>query len=288
MKYISGFFFLLMVFLFWMIPFRLLYLISDLLSFLFLKVFKYRKEIVVKNLKETFIDMKESEIKNLLPGIYRNLTDVLLEGIKSFTMSKNQIVRRHKIINPEILDEHSANDKSIIGVTGHYNNWEWGSLSASLQTNFNVVALYKPLKNKLIDQYVKRNRARCGTLLAPITKTMHNFKANESIKSIYLMAADQNPLRKNAIWVSFLGRETAFLYGPAKYSRLFNYDIMYIEIERVKRGYYTIHLSLLIKDPLKYSEQEITQIYATRFEKTVLKDPKSWLWTHRRWKHKPL
>ena len=81
------------------------------------------------------------------------MTDVLIEGIKGFTLPTNTILKRHKVVNPEILDPYYTNNQSIIGVLGHYNNWEWGSLSAAKQLKHNIIVFYKPLKNKIIDGF---------------------------------------------------------------------------------------------------------------------------------------
>lgn len=287
MKFLTAIFFFLFIWLFALIPFFVLYQISNLFYILLYYVFGYRKKIILKNLKTCFPEKSENEIRSLLSPIYLNLTDNILEGIKAFTMSKKQIVKRHKIINPEIFDQFYANKQSIIAVTGHYGNWEWGSISASLQSDFNMVALYKPLSNKLIDNFIRRSRERSGTVLASMFETAEAFEKYKDTPSTFLMAADQSPGRKyikHAYWFNFLNRDTAFLHGPEKYAKNNNYAVMYVDIQRKKRGYYEIELSVLADNPKELVDGEITKRFAQKLESIIKQEPANWLWSHNRWK----
>lgn len=287
MNVIVAFVFFIFVFIFALLPFFLLYLLSDLLAFLFCRVFGYRRKIVIKNLKLCFPDKSEKEINRLLPKIYRNVSDNILEGIKAFSMTRKQIVKRHKIINPEVLNDFYESKKSIIAVTGHYGNWEWGSLSPGLQTDFKIVGLYKPLSNKLIDMFVRWSRERFGTVLGSIKETSEIFKNHQNEITSFLMAADQSPGKKylkSAYWINFLGRDTAFLHGPEKYAKTNNYPVIYIDVQRKKRGYYEIELSILAQNPQELEDGEITTRFAQKLESVILSNPANWLWTHNRWK----
>lgn len=277
--------FVLFVFIFGIIPFCFLYFVSDFLRLILSKVLTYRKKIISDNLKQAIPNLDEKEQLRLIRLIYKNLTDVIVEGLKSFTMTKRQINKRHKILNPEILTPYFEQGKSIIAVTGHYANWEWGSLSASLQTDYNIIGFYKPLSNKWIDKFMRWSRSRFGTKLASIYQTAKTFEQCEGKKTIFLMAADQSPTnRKKSFWIEFFGRETAFLHGPEKYAHQNNYPVFYIDIQRKKRGFYTVFLSVLAENPLELKDGEITQRYANKLETIIRKQPENWLWSHRRWK----
>ncbi|OFX89515.1 MAG: hypothetical protein A2W99_14395 [Bacteroidetes bacterium GWF2_33_16] len=287
MKLFVAFWFIVFVLIFGLIPFWALYIVSDLVYFILYRLTGYRKKVIIQNLTKIFPSQTSIERNKLLSKIYKNLTDVIIEGIKAFTMFPSQVTKRHKIINPEILNSIYENGTSIIGVTGHYCNWEWGSLSASLQTNYKVVAFYKPLSNKWIDRFMLWNRTRFGTKLTSIYETSITFEKQIEVKSIYLMAADQNPSkRKKTIWVDFLGQDTAFLDGPERYARKYNYPVVYMDVQRKRRGNYTIELSLITSNPLELPEGELTRRYAKKLESVILAEPSNWLWSHRRWKLK--
>lgn len=285
MNLIITFFFLFFVFLFGLIPFPLLYLFSDFIRFILQRVVGYRKEVITKNLKASFPDASEEEFKKMVSDVYRNLADVTVEGIKAFSMTPSQVRKRHRIVNPELIDTFLDQGKSVIAVPAHFNNWEWGSLSPGLFTKYPIIALYKPLSNKYIDRFVKWSRSKFGTTLASIYKTGLLFERNANKPSIYIMAADQSPTNaKKSIWVQFMNRDTAFLHGPEKYAQLYNMPVLYGDVQRVKRGYYTLEISVLAENPLELPEGEITKRYANKLEELIRKNPGSWLWSHRRWK----
>jgi KDO2-lipid IV(A) lauroyltransferase len=245
----------------------------------------YRKTVILDNLSKSDISVSAKERDVLLGKIYKNLTDIIIEGIKSFTMSRKQILRRHKLLNPELVEPYFKAGKSLIIVTGHYCNWEWGSLSAGLQTPYNIVAFYKPLNNRWVDWFMRWSRSRYGTTLAPIYETTKTFENFKNTPTIYLMAADQSPAKADkAYWIDFLGRKTAFLHGPEKHARNNNIDVLFVEIQRLKRGKYEMTLSLVAENPGKFADGEISSCYAKKLETVIRANPANWLWSHRRWK----
>ncbi|MCF8368817.1 MAG: lysophospholipid acyltransferase family protein [Bacteroidales bacterium] len=274
------------IFLVGIIPFFLLYLLSDIIRFILFFILRYRRKIVEKNLKESFHYRTEGEVEQLTWLFYKNLADVLLEGFKAFTMSRNQINKRHKVLNPELVVPYFEKGQSIIAVPSHYGNWEWGSMSSGLQMPQNSVVFYKPLNNKWVDRFVRRSRAKYGSELVSIYKTARVFKEHVPKNSCFIMASDQSPSNvKKAIWVKFLSRDTAFLHGPEYYAREYNLPVIFVDIQRKKRGYYELELAVIAENPAELEEGEITQRYAKKLEKTIVNKPENWLWSHRRWKH---
>jgi len=270
-----------------LLPFTVLYWFASIIRLLIYRIFGYRKKVVVQNLKGSFPDYNSIEIRRITDRFYKNLTDIFLESIRAFTMTRKQILARHRIINPEVLDPFNKTGQSVIGVTGHYCNWEWGSLSAGLQTGYKAVAFYKPLNNKYIDRFVRWSRSRFGTTLAPIKETSKTFEDLKNTKTMFLMAADQgmpSKFKDKAYWVQFLNRDTAFLHGLEKHARNSNLPIIYTDIQRVKRGFYEIKLTVLTTNPNELPEGAITEMYARKLESIILKKPENWLWSHRRWK----
>jgi KDO2-lipid IV(A) lauroyltransferase len=268
-----------------LLPFPLLYKLSDFLSFILRKVIKYRKAVVIENLEKSFPDIGKEELGRITRRFYLNLSDVLLEGIKSFTISRKQVMARHRILNPEIVQPYLDAGMGIIGGTAHYGNWEWGSLSPGLFINSKLIAFYKPLSNKRFDKFVRDSRSRFGTILTSIRETTKAFTDNHGYPVIYIMVADQSPSNlRMAYWVNFLGRDTAFLHGPEKYARINSYPVIYAAIRRVKRGFYEMDLSVIVEDPSTLPEGEITRLYAEKLESLIKEDPANWLWSHKRWK----
>ncbi len=208
-----------------------------------------------------------------------------MEGIKAFAMSDKQIINRHKITNPEVIEQFFKLNRSVISVPCHYGNWEWGASSPSLQLSKDMYVFYKPLSNKYVDRYIRNIRSKSGSQLVSIFNTAKVFERNADMAVGYVMAADQSPSNlRRAYWVNFLGRDTAFLHGPEFYARRYDIPIVFVDIQRVKRGYYELTCSVIADNPKNTAEGEITTRYAKKLEEAIFIKPENWLWSHRRWK----
>ncbi len=267
------------------LPFRLMYLFGNFI-YLFLRyMVGYRIEVARANLLKSFPEKSKEEIIRILNKSYRNLADIAIEALKGFTISRKQILKRYVIKNPELLNDYYNKGISLIGVTGHYANWEWGALSAGLHLKHKPVAFYKPLDNPIIDRLMKWTRVHKGTQMVSIAETFATFEKFKNEPCIYILVADQSPVDlTKAFWVDFLNQDTPCLHGPEKYAHLYNYPVVFIEIQRVKRGFYTVELSVLCDNPQSLEHGELTSLYFKNLEKVIRKEPSPWLWTHRRWK----
>lgn len=289
MKYFTYLVFRVISWVFSLMPFRLLYFFSDMLSFFMQKVIRYRRTLVYNNIQSAFPDYPPEQHLEILKASYKNLSDIILEGIKGSSMGFETIKKRHRTVNPELLDDAFANGKSVILVTGHYNNWEWGALSAPLFVHHRVIGLYKKINNPYINQYFIHTRSKTGIILVEIKETGLSFQkySNALPPSLFLMAADQSPSNiKDAFWVHFLNRPTACLHGLEKYAKSYDLPIIYCDIIRRKRGFYEMELSWLVTLPSTYKEGEITGAFMAKLEENIKLNPGNWLWSHNRWKHK--
>ncbi|NOX45896.1 MAG: lysophospholipid acyltransferase family protein [Chlorobi bacterium] len=277
----------LFVFIIAITPFFVLYLISNILGFILYRIVGYRKEVVYDNLRNSFPGQSENELKRIARLSYRNLSDVMVETLKGFSLTRKQVVQRHRFMNPELLDPFLKRGQSFIVTASHYNNWEWGGLSIPLQIDCDVAVFYKPLSNKRMDRVIKKNRERTGIEMVSFYRTAATFKKYEDRQTAYFLVADQSPSNaRKSYWVDFLGRETAFLHGPELYAKSYNMPVLYADMKRVKRGYYEIYLSVLVEEPKGLEDGEITRRFAKKLEDVVRKQPENWLWSHKRWKMK--
>lgn len=286
MQYLSYILFRLFVLLFAFIPFPVMYGLSELLALLLQYGLKYRLKVVRSNVERVFPQLSEQEKGKLIRNFYRHLADITLEAVKGFSLGPKSVVKRHNVVNPEVLEAFFKQGITVIGVTGHHGNWEWGSLSGGLQMPVPLVALYKPLSNKYLDAYMMRSRAKNGTELASILKTYYTFDKNKDRTVAYILVADQNPGKPSrAHWIPFFGIETAFLHGPEKYANMFHHAVVYVDITRVKRGYYTMTVIPICGPGEMTEEGAITRRYAEILEQKIRERPESWLWSHKRWKY---
>jgi KDO2-lipid IV(A) lauroyltransferase len=289
MQFVSALFFRLMVFLFWLLPFRLIYILSDGFAFLLHHVFRYRFGVVRSNLRRAFPEKDDSEINRLVRLSYRNVADIFVESIKGFTLHPEKQVKRYKLINPEFLKPYAEKQQSVMMTAGHYGNWEWGSYFLTLQIPvFNILVLYKPLKNKMIDAYMRKRRESTGLAIRSILETSKVFEEFKTQPTIFTLIADQSPSNlTRSYWVEFMDQPTAFLHGVESYAKKYGLPVVFLDIQRVARGYYELELSLISDNPNALAEGEITALYAHKMEEVIRKKPEDWLWSHKRWKHQP-
>lgn len=234
--------------------------------------------------------MSNSEKNGIMKKTYQNLSDIFIEGIKGLLLGKEEIFRRNTFINANIVNDYLNKGQSVICVCGHYNNWEWTVMGMGYYFENTVIGIYKKISNPYVEKYVKKLRAKSTMLLLPTNETRKIIDEIPKGKIILLMA-DQNPSNvKDAIWVNFFNKETACLHGLEKYASAYNLPVIYMEMQRIKRSYYSLEFSLLVENPANCTFGEVTQKFMSQLEKTIIKDPGNWLWSHKRWKHsrKPL
>ncbi len=285
MQYIQYLFFRLLVLLLaWLPPF-LLYRLADFCSWFLYSVFKYRLETVRQNILLAFPQKTAAERRTIEQAFYHNLGDIFVEGVWGFSLSVDEMVKRYKAINPDILTPYFEQGKSVIVAGSHYVNWEWGATCAAPQVAHRPIGLYKVLNNTRIDQLLRQSRAKFDMTLASIVDTAHIFESEHDQCKAFVMLSDQRPFKKrNAYWMEFLGQETACLMGVERYAKQYDLPVFYVSQKRIKRGHYTFELIPLEMSPRQSEEGAITRKFMGQLEQIILEEPSGWLWSHKRWK----
>jgi KDO2-lipid IV(A) lauroyltransferase len=176
--------------------------------------------------------------------------------------------------------------QDVLAVGSHYANWEWGILAAPLQLKHKFYAFYTPLTNKPLDAYMRKNRNKWGTDLVSKDKVKSVFDAEHDKPVCYFFGADQSPAKpKGAHWMQFLNQDTACIRGPEIFARRNKLPVVYFDVQRVKKGYYTVSLKVIEDDPVNTDPGEITEKYMKTLEQIIKDKPEDFLWSHRRWKH---
>ncbi len=173
-------------------------------------------------------------------------------------MSKKTLLKRYKVVNLELLDPYFNRGQSVIGLAAHYNNWEWGVAGFGYQFKHKSIGLYKPLSNKYIDNYVRKSKVAAGMFMVPIKETRLTFEKKHEKPAIFLMISDQSPSNlKKAIWVKFFNQDTACLHGAEFYSKKYDIPIIFGDVQRKKRGYYEVKLSVFEDNPNKQPKAKL-------------------------------
>ncbi|MBX2963247.1 MAG: lysophospholipid acyltransferase family protein [Cyclobacteriaceae bacterium] len=269
-----------------LLPFRTLYIVSDLL-FIILWLSGYRRSVVMNNLRNSFPEKSEKEIFVLCQQYYRYLCDLILETLKTLKMPEHISRDRCVLHQQPWLTRMYEDHRSMIIVMGHYGNWEWAGPGFALHTRFPLVVIYRPLSNPYFDKMMTTTRTRFGTRITAEEKVLRDMVARNKEVSATAFIADQTPSDiRNAYWTNFLNQDTPVHTGPEKIARKFNYPVVYMNVKRISRGYYEIFPELLSDNPKETAEGEISEAFIRRLEQEITSDPVPWLWSHRRWKHK--
>ena len=270
-----------------LLPFPLLYLLSDGIYVLIYHVFGYRKQVVWSNLRNSFPEKSEAELKGIMRRFYRWFCDLMLETLKTLTVSPATVRRRFEFHGQELLREYARQGQSVILVLGHYGNWELAGARYSQEKDLpQLYVIYHPLHNMHFDRLLHHMRARSGTRLYTMRETSKAMLRDRHLNTATAFIADQTPSPERAWWTTFLGQETPVFLGTEGLSKKLGYPVVYIAMERPRRGHYRMTMELLVADPSNTAEGEITETHTRRLEADIRRSPEIWLWTHRRWKHR--
>lgn len=268
-------------------PLGLLYFFSAVVGFLTFHVVRYRRAVVRQNLTNAFPNKSEAEIKKIEKDFYKRFVDFIFESIKAVSISEQTLLKRCSIKNPEFIEELHKQGKNIIVTCGHINNWEFYALSLPLQMPYKTYSVYQPLKNRFYDRILYKSRTRNGMGLIETKQLIPFFKEETDEKRMVVIVNDQSPSNKDkAHWNHFLNQETGWNTGPEKLAKKFNYAVVFGHAERLKKGYYQVEFKEISFEPQSTQDGDIIDEYSRLLEELIQIKPETWLWSHKRWKHK--
>lgn len=270
------------------LPFPLLYGISDVMYVLVYRVFGYRTKTVKSNLKLAFPNKSDQEISDITTKFYHHLCDMIMESIKSMTISEKELKKRFTFTNIEEIHKVEQEGKSIALMCSHYASWEWIFILQRYM-NHDGYAVYKRLNNTYFDKLVKRIRAKYNTYLysnKEIVPILFKAKRNHQVCTAGFVA-DQSPKAEKALyWQNFMGIKVPVHVGAEVLAKRLDMPVMFYGVKKVKRGHYQTTFSTITLDPKSFKDFEITDAYIKLCEAQILDAPEYYLWTHKRWKHR--
>lgn len=272
------------------LPMRVLYLLSDVLYVLIYKIAGYRVKVVRRNMRASFPDKSEEELRRMEREFYHHFSDYIVETIKLAHISLEEVQQRAFLKNPELVDRLMEKGYTcFILLMGHYGNWEWFSSASSRFEDSRIYQIYRPLNNKAFDRLFIQLRTHFGSFGIKKNDTIRDIikLKQDKTRSVVIFLADQTPSKANLhYWTQFLNQDSAILTGPERIARKLDLPVIFLDTQKVKRGYYTVDMHLITERPKQTPEFWITERYARLMEKCILRNPAFWLWTHKRWKHK--
>lgn len=268
------------------LPFPVLYVVSDGVYLLLYNVIGYRKKIVRSNIALALPHLNEQERLLIEKKSYKHLCDMFLEMIKTLTISSEEMNKRFVVTNLEIMNILEKKEKSIMLIASHYASWEW-LLSFNQKISLQGIGVYKKLANVYFDALVRKIRSKYNTELVSTSNTIpliaDNYRNN--IHCVYGFASDQSPKADRIFhWQSFMGIEVPVHTGPEMLAKKYNMNVVFAKVKKVKRGYYDMTLIPLSENAHLIPDYQITDLYIKEVEKQILEAPEFYFWTHKRWK----
>jgi Kdo2-lipid IVA lauroyltransferase/acyltransferase len=269
-----------------LLPLWVLYGLADFFYLILFYIVGYRKEVVWKNLKNSFPEKGDAALKLIRRRFYRCFMQNWIETIKLMSISQKSLDKR-MTANWDAVEQLYEKHPRIQILLGHCFNWEWGCANASLHQPYLLLPVYLLVSNKAMDELFIKIRSRFGAKPVRAGEMARHLLPFRNTKYMLALLADQSPPGStNAYWVNFMHQPTAFLKGPERNARAANVPVVYLGIRRLKRGYYHIHTELFCEHPADTKEGELTKRYAQRLEQEIIATPHTYLWSHKRWKIK--
>lgn len=271
------------------LPFRVIYVISDLMYLIVFYLVGYRKKVVYTNLNNAFPEKDQKEIDQIARRFYRHFCDLILESVKLPGMTLKDLDKRYSVNGLDMLNKYADQGKGCVLVGMHYNNWEWSTTAQRFSLKCLLLIVYNPVrKNVPMERFLKETRERFGAVTVPMSQSARAVMRynQENIPTCLFLAADQTPPQQSHFWTTFLNQETAFFSGPERIAIKTGQPVFFHYTEKVGRGKYHVELIELFPEPEKVAPDTILMTYVDTIEKIIREKPEYWLWSHRRWKHK--
>jgi Kdo2-lipid IVA lauroyltransferase/acyltransferase len=269
-------------------PLRLNYIFSDFLYLIIYYIVRYRRNVVSKNLLNSFSGKSIKERKVIEKKFYHHLCDTFIETLYYDRISFEEAKDRVKFLNPELPIHYLDQGRPVVVYLGHYNNWEWFS-NWPLYTNHRFYAIYKKLQSKAFGRFFYNLRSRLGAIPLERSDTFRQLMgdAQKGIPTLSAFIFDQTPrIYEIQYWTTFLNQDTAVVVGAEKVARKLNAVVVTVHPRKIRRGYYEVEYFLVTENAKDTEKFEITEKCTRFLEKIILEKPEYWLWSHKRWKHK--
>lgn len=272
------------------LPYRALYVISDIANLVLYHIVRYRRDIVRRNITSAFPEKSLEECISIERGFYKWFCDYFVETVKLMSVSRQELLSRIEFRGIDKIEECFDRGQTCAGILGHYGNWELLSATGLVikkHPEAVIGLIYHPLRSQLFDRLFINMRQSMGGVCVPkkdILRYLVSFRS-QNLMNLFGYIADQAPRYRNIhLWLPFLNHDTPVFTGAERIMRKMNNAVFYIDVERPERGKYIYTFKLMTDKPGEMPEFEITKKFLVMLEQTIRREPRFYLWSHNRWK----
>ena len=265
-------------------------LLRPLVTFI-LRLIGYRKKVILRNLRNSFPEKSEKEIKQIMAKYYVTLGEVAVNIISLISATPSR--KRERLLMCDDTEEQIARTKDTdwIVMPAHFGCWEYYPLWSWKDISTEFMGVYHPLRNPIFEQLFLRIRSfGPNNTLVPMADAVRYYvkNRNHERKMVICLISDQSPiLRADTEWIEFLNQPTAFIDGGSRLGTRFGLPIYFTYAKRIKADSYKIHFVELYDGKEQIEPIEIVRRYAHHLETLIRECPELWMWSHNRWKHTP-
>lgn len=247
------------------LPYRALYVISDIANLVLYHIVRYRRDIVRRNITSAFPEKSLEECISIERGFYKWFCDYFVETVKLMSVSRQELLSRIEFRGINKIEECFDRGQTCAGILGHYGNWELLSATGLVikkHPEAVIGLIYHPLRSQLFDRLFINMRQSMGGVCVPkkdILRYLVSFRS-QNLMNLFGYIADQAPRYRNIhLWLPFLNHDTPVFTGAERIMRKMNNAVFYIDVERPERGKYIYTFKLMTDKPGEMPEFEITK-----------------------------
>lgn len=279
-------------------PLRVHYFFSGVTAFLLRVIVRYRYSTIIINISRSFPKLKYKEITRLAKDYYGYMCDMMAESVWDLSHSNKAVCKVVEVVNPEIVDDLQSRYGKVLVLMGHFGNFELvsgmcgeiGKRGGDSFVNNPIYIVYKKPKSKTSDILFRKLRmheyrkfASIGEVVESKNVIRHLLR-NSDNKAVYVLIADQNTVGSKHHAVMFLNQPTYFMNGPEYIAMKTSMPVVYLSMDRVRRGKYRISFTTITENAHNEPENFVTERYAKLLEEDIRRNKVNWLWSHKRWK----
>lgn len=267
------------------------YVVENLIFVLLRYCLRYRMKVVKTNLRNSFPEKDGRELAVIRRRFYRTLAEIFVDTINLAGLTPE---KGRSLLTVKGLEEQKerVGGRDWIAMTAHFGCWEYCSFWGLYDPTQIVVAVYHPLRSRIVEAFYQRLRNGDYATTVAMKESLRFYLRNRAggiggRNLVMGLIADQNPPRRpDSRWFRFLNQDTIFFDGGEKLALRCQLPVYFVKMERLRRGRYEMSFELIYDGKEEVAEYEITQRYVRMLEAEIRRRPELWMWSHRRWKHK--
>ena len=267
------------------------YVVENLIFVLLRYCLRYRMKVVKTNLRNSFPEKDGRELAVIRRRFYRTLAEIFVDTINLAGLTPE---KGRSLLTVKGLEEQKerVGGRDWIAMTAHFGCWEYCSFWGLYDPTQIVVAVYHPLRSRIVEAFYQRLRNGDYATTVAMKESLRFYLRNRAggiggRNLVMGLIADQNPPRRpDSRWFRFLNQDTIFFDGGEKLALRCNLPVYFVKMSRLRRGRYEMSFELIYDGKEEVAEYEITQRYVRMLEAEIRRRPELWMWSHRRWKHK--